>query len=218
MVIMDLPISSFLKRKEELETALLEDEIVSILTNITGKMALHGDTAIWRCYGGKRFSTDIDVYIWDSNFKERFASTVEKRGAEVAKFKEKGVSFISVRKNNTEIKIESRNVEKKAIMVPYERFDGSKINILVLSPEDLVLEKIDAYTDRRAYKDLYDITVLLNSVKDYNKIKKALTEFAKDIQLPDENVQSFTEFRSTVYVGAIPTFEKMVEFIKRWLS
>ena len=60
---MDLSISRFLKRREEIEIALLEDEIVAIILNITDKIALHGDTAVWRCYGGKRFSTDIDVYI-----------------------------------------------------------------------------------------------------------------------------------------------------------
>ena len=61
---MDLPISSLLKRRSELKTAQLEDDIVSVLANITNKMALHGGTAIWRCYNGKRFSTDIDAYIW----------------------------------------------------------------------------------------------------------------------------------------------------------
>jgi predicted nucleotidyltransferase component of viral defense system len=57
-------------------------------------------------------------------------------------------------------------------LAPYERIDGSKVNVLVLSPEDLVMEKIETYKDRKAYKDLYDITVLLNNVKEPNKIKK----------------------------------------------
>jgi len=213
---MDLPISRFLKRREEIKIALLEDEIVAIMLNITDKIALHGGTAVWRCYGGKRFSTDIDVYAWDKNFKEKFISAIKDRGAEVTKFKGGTVSFIRVKKDKVEIKVESRNLEKRAIMMPYEKFDGSKINVLVLSPEDLILEKIEAYLDRRAYKDLYDITVLLNNVNNYDKIKRPLSEFAKDIPMPDESVQSFTEFKATVYAGLIPTFEKMAEFVKRW--
>ena len=213
---MELPISNILKRRDELETAQLEDDTISVLANITDKMAMHGGTAIWRCYNGKRFSTDIDVYIWDENFKEKFMNSAEKIGMEVSKFRENGVTFIHVRKNNTEIKIEPRNMEKMAILMPYERIDGSKVNILVLSPEDLVFEKIDSYNDRRAYKDLYDITILLNNVKKPNKIKKALSEFAKDIPAPDESVQSLTEFKATVYAGVIPTYAKMADFVKMW--
>ncbi len=214
---MELPISDVLKRRSELETAQLEDDIINVLTNTTDKMALHGGTAIWRCYNGKRFSTDINVYVWDKNFREKFVGAAANVGVEVAKFREKGITFIHVRKNNTEIKIEPMNVEKEAILMPYERIDGSKLNMLVLSPEDLILEKIDAYIDRRAYKDLYDITILLNSVKTPNKIKKALAEFAKDTPTPDESVQSLTEFKATVYAGVVPTYAKMTDFIKRWL-
>jgi len=215
---MDLPISSVLKRRGELETAQLEDEVIDILVNITDKMALHGGTAVWRCYKGKRFSTDIDVYIWIDNFKEKFKKAAVGIGIDVTKFREKGVAFVHVRKNNTEIKIEPRNVERSAILMPYERVDGSKINMLVLSPEDLILEKIDAYKDRRAYKDLYDITVLLNSVRESNKIKKTLAEFAKDIPTPNEETQSYSEFRAVIYAGVVPTYQKMAEFIKRWLA
>jgi predicted nucleotidyltransferase component of viral defense system len=214
---MDLPISSLLKRRSELETAQLEDDVISVLANITDKMALHGGTAVWRCYKGKRFSTDIDVYIWAEGFKDKFISAAAGIGIDVTKFREKGATFIHVRKNNTEIKVEPRNVEKFALLAPYERVDGSKINILVLSPEDLVLEKIDAYDDRRAYKDLYDITILLNSVKEPSRIKKALSEFAKDIPAPNEDTQSLSEFKAVIYAGIVPTYQRMVEFIKRWL-
>ncbi len=214
---MDIPISNMLKRRSELETARLEDEVVGLLSNITDKMALHGGTAIWRCYNGKRFSVDVDAYIWAEDFKDRFISAAEGIGINVTKFREKGVTFIHVRKNDTEIKIEPRNVEKIAILVPYERVDGSKINILALSPEDLIIEKITAYMDRRVYKDLYDITILLNSVKEPAKVKEELKGFVKDIPLPDEDRQSYPAFRATVYAGAVPSYARMSEFIKKWL-
>lgn len=213
---MDLPISAVLKRRSELEIAQLEDDIVSALTGITDKMAMHGGTAVWRCYYGKRFSTDIDIYIWAEDFKEKFIRAAETIGVDVPKFREKGVTFIHVRKGNTEIKIEPRNLEKEAILMPYERIDGSKMNVLVLSPEDIILEKITAYNDRRAYKDLYDITVLLNSVKDQDEVKNALLEFVKGVEIPNEDTQSLTEFRATIYAGVVPSYAKMVDFISRW--
>ncbi len=215
---MDLPISSVLKRRNELETAQLEDDVMNVLANITDKMALHGGTAIWRCYGGKRFSTDIDLYVWAEDFREKFIKGIEKIGVEATKFREKGVTSIHVRKNDREIKVESRDAEKASILMPYERIDGSKVNVLVLSPEDLIKEKIDAYSDRRAYKDLYDITLLLNHVGEPRKIKKELSAFAGSILKPDENVQSYSEFKATVYAGVVPSYNEMSDFIKRWVS
>ena len=189
-----------------------------MLSNITDGFALHGGTAVWRCYGGKRFSTDIDAYVWDENFKTKFTNAAKGIGIEATKFGGRGVTFIHVIKNETEIKVEPRNVEKAAILVPYERVDGSKTNVLALSPEDMILEKIAAYNDRRAYKDLYDITILLNKVKETDKMRDALSEFAKDIPPPDENVQSYSEFKAVIYTGVIPSYQKMSEFIRRWSS
>lgn len=215
---MDLPISSILKRRAELETAQLEDDVVGILSGITDRMALHGGTAVWRCYNGKRFYTDVDVYIWDKGFKEKFINAAASIGIETTKFREKSVTFIHVRKNGTEIKIEPRNMERSAILMPYSRVDGSKLNILTLSPEDLILEKVAAYSDRRAYKDLYDITVLLNSVKEPGRVRDALSKFTNGMEVPDEDVQSYSEFKAVIYAGAVPTYQRMAEFIRRWLS
>lgn len=214
---MELPISSLLRRRNELETAQLEDDVVSLLSGITDRLALHGGTTVWRCYGGRRFSKDVDAYIWDKGFKEKFMEAAERIGIEVSKFREKKLTYIHVRKGDTEIKIEPNNVERASVLVPYERVDGSRINILALSPEDLVLEKIEAYGDRRAYKDLYDITVLLNHVKHADKVRTTLSKFTKSIPEPDESFQSYSEFRSIIYSGPAPSYERMSEFIKRWL-
>ncbi len=217
-VSMELPIASLLKRRNELETAQLEDDVVDILANMTDKLALHGGTAVWRCYGGKRFSKDVDAYIWEGKFKEKFMFAAEKLGVEVLKFREKRLTYMHVRKGDTEIKIEPNNAEKASILAPYERVDGSKRNVLVLSPEDLIMEKINTYKDRRAYKDLYDITVLLNHVKYPYKIKAHLSKFAENIPEPDEALQSYSEFRAVIYAGVSPSYGKMSEFVRRWIS
>ncbi len=213
---MELPLTNILKRRSELDTAKLEDDVVDAMFSATGKIALHGGTAVWRCYGGKRFSKDIDIYLWDRDFKEIFFDAMGKAGIEVTKYREKGVTFIHVRKGSTEIKVEPRSVEKEAILVPYERIDGTRRNILALSPEDIVLEKIEAYWDRRAYKDLYDITVLLNAVKYPARVKAHLRKFARDAPHPDEGFQTHAELKALIYSGAVPAFGAMVEMIARW--
>jgi predicted nucleotidyltransferase component of viral defense system len=213
---MDLPIMSAMKRRSERETAQLEDDVVNALFSITSEIALHGGTAVWRCYGGKRFSKDLDIYLWAKDFKLMFMEAMEKAGIDVAKYREKGITFIHVRKGNTEIKVEPRNAEKAAVLAPYEKIDGSRMNILVLSPEDIILEKIKAYNDRRAYKDLYDITVLMNHVKDQGRVRKALHAFAADMKKPDESFQAYDEFRTLIYSGTVPSFENMSEMLRRW--
>lgn len=215
---MELPIINILKRRSELETAQLEDDVVEALFSITNNIAMHGGTAIWRCYKGKRFSKDIDIYCWESNFKEIFRQAMEKAEIEVSKYREKGMTFIHVRKGDTEIKIEPNNVEKHAILAPYEKIDGTKTNILVLSPEDLILEKIETYSDRGGYKDLYDITVLINLVKEPGKVKGPLDKFVREIRKPDEKFQTYAEFRTLIYAGVAPSFENMVGLIKRWIT
>lgn len=213
---MELPLTNILKRRSELDTAQLEDDVVDVLFSATSEIALHGGTAVWRCYNGRRFSKDLDIYLWARDFKEVFLASMETAGIKVGKYREKGVTFIHVSKGNTEIKIEPRSMEKASVLAPYERVDGTKMNILALSPEDLILEKIDAYNGRRAYKDLYDITVLLNSVMNQNKVKGPLRKFAQAVAQPDESLQTYSEFRTLIYSGTIPTFENMLEMIRRW--
>ena len=53
---MKIPLANQLKKRQQVETALLQDEIIGIIYLITEDMVLHGGTAIWRCYSGKRFS------------------------------------------------------------------------------------------------------------------------------------------------------------------
>ena len=66
---MKLPLFNRLKKRQHRELALLQDEITDIVYRISDEAVLHGGTAIWRCYGGNRFSEDIDIYIPKDNTK-----------------------------------------------------------------------------------------------------------------------------------------------------
>ena len=59
---MKLPLANQLKNRQQVETAFLQDEIIRLVYLITDDMVLHGGTAIWRCYSGKRFSVDLNFY------------------------------------------------------------------------------------------------------------------------------------------------------------
>jgi predicted nucleotidyltransferase component of viral defense system len=59
---MRIPIANQLKRKRQVELASLQDEMIRIVYSVTYDSVLHGGTSIWRCYSGKRFSEDLDLY------------------------------------------------------------------------------------------------------------------------------------------------------------
>ena len=57
------PIGNFLGG-DRLKIAQLQDYLVDIIyERIDPRAELHGWTAIWRCYGGNRFSEYIDIYM-----------------------------------------------------------------------------------------------------------------------------------------------------------
>jgi predicted nucleotidyltransferase component of viral defense system len=86
------------------------------------------------------------------------------------------------------------------------------MNVLTLSAEDLILEKILAYKKRRKVRDIYDIAFLLKFVQDRNKIEKNLKEFIKTFQKPlDEK-----ELSALIISGAVPNIEAMLEEITSW--
>ena len=60
---MRLPIIKRLKKREYREIATFQDYAIDILYRSYSNMILHGDTVIWRCFAGNRFSNDIDTYL-----------------------------------------------------------------------------------------------------------------------------------------------------------
>jgi hypothetical protein len=55
------PLSRLLKGKL-LRIAETQDAVITYLVSRGVEFVLHGGTAVWRVYGGKRVSIDIDVY------------------------------------------------------------------------------------------------------------------------------------------------------------
>ena len=60
---MDVPIEKKLEDGMQIEMAKLQDDCVGAIWSLVPSAVLHGGTAIWRCYGGNRFSDDLDIYL-----------------------------------------------------------------------------------------------------------------------------------------------------------
>src|SRR5207302_8669928 len=105
---------------------------------------LHGGTAVWRCYGGGRFSYDIDAYFGKpeigDKIKNELTFEVRKYGINIEKFRIIEKSFailLSLEGVDLKLDIEYKK-GKHQIPRNYEKVDGSFRTILTLSPEDLI--------------------------------------------------------------------------------
>lgn len=212
---MIIPLEKRLRKRMHVEIALLQDEAAEMLYGIENNLVLHGGTAVWRCYGGNRFSEDLDFYCRNiGRIEERLKTKLEERGLTVPKFKKTdNLIFCKVSNGSAEIRIEINHSAKKtgAMVRPYEKTDGTFMDVLTLPPEDLVLEKIGAYSGRRFIRDIYDIYHLSNYLTKQEEIKPKIFEFLKSLKPPadEENLKAI------IYSGKIPSFGQIVEALKR---
>mgnify|MGYP006283759471 CR=1 FL=1 len=208
---MDIPLAKKLRKRAHLEVALLQDEVVELVYALCPEMepALHGGTAIWRCYNGKRFSEDLDFYgKIPEGFKEKLGTELESRGLVLGKYKKSPhVLFVKIRNNSTEVKLEiSEGVPAKKILLQYEKTDGTKMDIYSLSRKELITEKMKAYLNRRFVRDIYDVYLL---GKEEGKVPEVL-EFLEKIEQPvDEK-----NLKALVYSGVVPSFREMKNVLK----
>jgi predicted nucleotidyltransferase component of viral defense system len=209
-----------LRKRTHRDIALLEDVIVRIIYGIDNTAEIHGGTAIWRCYNGRRFSKDIDVYIasqekWQE-FKEKIADIARDYNAEVVKLKDTGnLIFIDLLMDGiySEIDINYKSYYKEPMIRQYENLDGTFFEVLTLPPQVLILEKISAYNDRKSITDLYDISILVDYV-DIEKVKRQLSAFIRSIEKPEELGEEEERLKDLIFEGPVPSFKSIVSYIE----
>jgi len=160
---MKLPIIKQLKKRDQIETAKLQDELIYLLYDVDNSLIIHGGTSIWRCYSGYRFSEDIDLYsINFPEYSNSFKKEVESNELKLNKLKDTGnILFSNISNNNAGVKIEINHkyYPENPVEMEYELIDGDTLNVLTLSAESLIKEKILAYKNRKFIRDLYDIYI-----------------------------------------------------------
>ncbi len=209
------PIGSFLSG-QRLKLAELQDYVIDLIYDSFQQDALlYGGTAIWRCFGGMRFSEDIDIYL-DRNAFDDFITSLEENGMRLVWQDPDFPTRARIARGETEMLLESKPGFAENEIRSYSRTDGSVKTISVLSPTELMVRKIEAYQGRRFIRDIYDLYVLtgwLNNT-DYT-VKSELSFFLRELRAPvDEGVLS-----SLLYAGAGDlNFARIVDYIKRWVN
>ena len=209
---MKIPLKNQL-RGPQAALAQLQDEALDILYRADPEAVLHGGTAIWRCYGGKRFSEDLDFYSQaGADFGDALAREAAKRGLTLPKFRRtaNGV-FAKISDGRAEVSLEA-SVRPKGgrILAAFERADGTQTDVYTLTREELLLEKAKAFSNRKLIRDIYDV-YFLSRTADINIVRKELLSFIKSAPKPiDEK-----NLRTLVYSGPIPSFDEMVAALGR---
>lgn len=209
---MKIPLILRLKKEAHKNVAEAQDLIVQELYAVFDDAVIHGGTAVWRCYGGNRFSEDIDVYLAEDAAKITVLfSNFQKKGFSIEKKKMTEHSLYSRLKfNRTFVEFEAFFKKAKGCLKEYETSEGNLVSVYTLTPEQLINEKIDAYLGRRKIRDLYDVFFLLRYVTNFKEIRAKVEFLIQNFKPPiDEK-----ELKVLILEGLIPTSQKMLEYIR----
>lgn len=206
-----IPLQTKLKREVHRKIAYAQDLIVKEIYSVFDKAVLHGGTAIWRCYSGKRFSEDLDFYL--PNDKEKIEILFKKLKNLGFKIKKKKISensiYSELELERTSVRLEVTFQKIAGIICDYEMSDGNIISIYSLTPEIFIKEKSNAYLKRFKIKDLWDVFFLLKLI-DTPKIKE-IENLIKNYKKPiDED-----DLKVILLEGIVPSADEMMEYIKR---
>lgn len=219
IIMVTLPIEKKLKKRLHRNIALAQDILIMEVYDHFLNTVIHGDLAIWRCYGSNRFSETVDVYL-PVNLEEkninRFLMGLKEKGFVVQKFKmTKNTVFSKFSYLDVIVSFEAVLKEVKNFVIKrFELVDGNFIFVNTLRPEEMIEEKVLAYLKRRKVRDLYDIFFLLNFVEEREKVRKILENFLKDFKEPEDE----KELKVLIISGSVPRVEEMVEEIRRWVK
>lgn len=207
-----IPLQARLKREAHRNIAYAQDLIVKEVYSVINNAILHGGTAIWRCYSGKRFSEDLDFYL-PKDFKkiEEIFENLKKIGFDIKKKKisETGV-YSELEINRIAVRLEATFQKVQSILCDYEMSDGNYISIYSLAIEGFLTEKAKTYLKRLKVRDLWDVFFLLKNIensRDIPEIAVLIKNYKKPIDEEDLKV--------ILLEGLVPSAEEMIQYIRR---
>jgi len=208
----NIPLQTKLKREAHRKIAYAQDLIVKEVYAVLDHAVLHGGTAIWRCYSGKRFSEDLDFYLPNDKEKIEFLfENLKKVGFEIKKKKVSDNSIYSeLEIERTLVRLEATFQNVSGSICDYEMSDGNFISIYSLIPEMFLVEKANTYLKRFKVRDLWDVFFLLKSIenpRDIKEIENLIKNYKKPID--EENLKVI------LLEGIVPSAEEMIDYIKR---
>jgi len=208
-----IPLAKRIKKEQHRKIAYAQDLIIEEVYRIFEKAVLHGGTAIWRCYDGRRFSEDLDFYIpKEMKSIHKLFENIEKKGFQIIKKKIGQNSIYSkLLHGRVEVRLEATFQKVKGHLADYENAEGNIVSIYSLTPEEFIAEKVSTYLKRQKIRDLWDIYFLLSQVQNISSIKKELKKLIEKYKPPiDEQ-----DLKTIILEGITPSSKDMLKYIGR---
>ncbi|MBC7092238.1 MAG: nucleotidyl transferase AbiEii/AbiGii toxin family protein [Nitrososphaeria archaeon] len=111
-----------------------------------------------------------------------------------------------------ELEVSPISYNVKVVEADFWLVEGRSIVVKTMPPEDLLLEKINAFISRRKSRDLYDIYYLL----DFCEVEKISVELKKLIPFLDSEPKDFNMLPELIILGHSPSFHTIVEKVSRY--
>ncbi len=233
---------TFRMKPWQIEKEYLQHIILQLIYCHTSALLFKGGTAIKKAYGLKRFSEDLDfTKIGEVNFNELFGKVSKELSSKfdyqntVKKMKVKeelGVTFRFeiagplIEASGTgycyiSVEISKRETPKSREVVKIDPIyhDLPEYNVIVMSREEILTEKVRAIITRDRPRDLYDLWYLLSHgveiKKDWvvEKIKYYKKDFSKE-----EFFQALKKYeklwgKMPELVNDVPDFKEVVKLV-----
>ena len=207
-----IPLQVKLKRELHRKIAYAQDLIVKEVYSVFDKAVLHGGTAIWRCYNGRRFSEDLGFYLPKDKKKINVLfENLEKVGFKIEKKKISDNSIYSeLELDGLLTRLEATFQNIPGIICDYEMSDGNNISVYSLDPKSFVAEKSITYLKRFKVRDLWDVFFLLKIIDNAKEVKE-VGNLIKNYKKPlDEE-----DLKVTILEGIIPSANEMINYIQQ---
>ena len=201
---------AYLRRKEQLEIAEMQDIVLSLLMEIFEQPpVMHGGTVIWRVYKSPRFSEDLDFYLkkTDINLRKILEKKLITFDLKLSKFREtrNAIYCEIIGKRRLRLEFMKKPWNFREVEAEYELVNGGFMLIKTLEPCDLLREKVLAFRDRKKARDLFDIYYLLNIVGR----QCSIPEINSIIPLLSSPPSDWRELRVLIIRGVPPSFESV---------
>ena len=208
----------------------LQDIVLYLLYRKMPKMVFGGGTCIWKVMKGDRFSEDIDAYVYpiprdigDYLKKElsllgMSCNTLKEKRTENMVFIKIALSFPShPREIIISIEILFSRPRKTKEMTMYSPYpDVPPVEMIVISPEEMLVNKVSAICDRNKPRDVHDLYLLLKMGinVDFEAIKNKIPRFNSKM-LEKKIIEKRSEWKSLepLVLTRLPAFKDEAEFI-----
>ncbi len=212
-----------------------QDMLLHLIYRKMPKTVFSGGTCIWKVMKGDRFSEDIDTF--SSTIPDDIADYIKKefgflgvaciirkkRATSNMLFLKLGMSFPSHPREITVsieiLKAKPNLTKQETLYSPYP--DIPPVEMVILSPEEMLANKIAAIYGRNKPRDVHDAYLLLKLGTEINTalIKKKVPKFSMKT-LEKKIAEKKTEWKSLepLMVAKLPSFEEELAFILKQLS